>query len=501
MKRHLLEIESLALRQKQKEEEARLKLILEAEEAWQAAYKQRWAKIAIEEKLKLEEIQFEEERIKQKAIDSEREHLGYEIELNGQNNEIKPFANLEGANLQGANLIGVNLSGANLSGANLSDAKMSKANLSDANLWGTNLSGASLKGAKLSKANLSGANLSGSKLTGANLSDANLSYANLSYANLEDANLHRAFLQEANLSGANLSGANLLGARLEGVILDDITIQEGTTKDVPKENILLKTQSSQLQVSDQYMKSTVDGEGNRKEKFFISEGIDFSHNPRAPFSLKNELNNVGFRDVGDFFHQIVNVVENPTALVDISQRIARIGTKDSFQLVVARLLQSVSFNSEIVKDADINNWVVAVDLAGLGMNSQRRLSESLIKIVRSVVTNSIRTHGLSGLKIVREIEIGAVAWDQVSDGKTVFGDDSEAARSLLVGVVLQSILHSLMSAQSSQHVTESLSGSKGQNLSLREEARLMSEIGRQYARVNGIDYDDFVRRHYGINEQ
>ncbi len=500
MKRHLLELERIASRNARKEEEARLKPILEAEEAWQAAYKQRWAKIAFEEKLKLEEAQFEDERIKQEAIDVEREHLGYGIELNGQKYKIKAFANLEGANLIGANLIGANLSGANLSGANLSGAKMSKANLSGANLWGTNLSGTSLKDAKLSKANLSGANLSDAKMSKANLSDANLSYANLSGANLEGANLHRAFLQEANLKGANLSGANLLGARLEGANLDGITIQDGTTSDIPKENMLLKTQSFQLQDSDQYMKSTFDGEGTRKARFFICEGIDFSHNPSAPFSLKNEMNNVGYRDIGDFFQQIVKVVENPTALVDLSKRIAHISNKDSFQLVVARLLQSVSFNSEIVKDADINNWVVAADLAGLGMNSQRRLSESLFKIARSVVTNSIRTHGLSGLEIVRKIEIGAVAWDQVSDGKTVFGDDSEAARLLLVGVVLQSILHCLKSAQSSQHVIESLSGSKGQNLSLREEARLMTEIGRQYARANGIDYDDFVRRHFGIHE-
>jgi hypothetical protein len=368
-------LERIASRNARKEEEARLKPILEAEEAWQAAYKQRWAKIAFEEKLKSEEAQFEDERIKQEAIDVEREHLGYGIELNGQKYKIKAFANLDG-----------------------------------------------------------------------------------------------------------------------------ITIQDGTTSDIPKENMLLKTQSFQLQDSDQYMKSTFDGEGTRKARFFICEGIDFSHNPSAPFSLKNEMNNVGYRDIGDFFQQIVKVVENPTALVDLSKRIAHISNEDSFQLVVARLLQSVSFNSDIVKDADINNWVVAADLAGLGMNSQRRLSESLFKIARSVVTNSIRTHGLSGLEIVRKIEIGAVAWNQVSDGKTVFGDDSEAARLLLVGVVLQSILHCLKSAQSSQHVIESLSGSKGQNLSLREEARLMTEIGRQYARANGIDYDDFVRRHFGIHE-
>ena len=499
MKQHLRELELIASRQKRKEEEARLKPILEAEEAWQAAYKQRWAKIAFEEKLKLDEALIAEERIKQEAIDNEREHLGYGIELNGQKNKIKAFANLEGANLSGVNLSGVNLSGANLSGANLSDAKMSKANLSGANLWGTNLSGTSLKGAKMSKANLSGANLSGANLSKANLSDANLSYANLSGANLEDANLHRAFLQEANLKGANLSGANLLGARLEGANLDGVTIQDGTTKDVPKDNMLFITQSSQMQDSDQYMKSPVDGEGERNERFFICEGIDFSHNPSAPFSLKNEMNNVGYMDIGDFFQQIVKVVENPTALVDLSKRIARISNEDSFQKVVARLLQSASFNSEIVKDTDIKNWVVAADLAGLGMNSQRRLSESLFKIAQSVVTNSIRTHGLSGLEIVRKIEIGAVAWDQVSDGKTVFGDDSEAARSLLVGVVLQSILHSLKSAQSSQHVVESLSGSKV-HFSLREEARLMTEIGRQYARAKGIDYDDFVRRHFDIHE-
>jgi len=50
-----------------------LKPILEAEEAWQAAYKQRWAKIAFEEKLELERALLEEKRLKQKAIADERE--------------------------------------------------------------------------------------------------------------------------------------------------------------------------------------------------------------------------------------------------------------------------------------------------------------------------------------------------------------------------------------------------------------------------------------------
>jgi hypothetical protein len=114
------------------------------------------------------------------------------------------------------------------------------------------------------------------------------------------------------------------------------------------------------------------------------------------------------------------------------------------------------------------------------------------------VINSIRTYGFQGLEIVRQLEVGAIAWEQVSDGKSVFGDDADVARSLLVAVVLQSILHSLKSAQSSQHVIESLSANTGQKVSLREELRLMTELGRQYARANGINYDDFVRRHAGI---
>jgi hypothetical protein len=73
MKRHLLELERIASKKARIEEEARLKPILEAEEAWQAAYKQRWAKIAFEEKLELERALLEEKRLKQKAIADERE--------------------------------------------------------------------------------------------------------------------------------------------------------------------------------------------------------------------------------------------------------------------------------------------------------------------------------------------------------------------------------------------------------------------------------------------
>jgi len=75
MKRYLSELEHIASENARKEEEARLKLILEAEEAWQAAYKQRWAKIALEEKLESERVQIEERQIRQKAIDDKRMRL------------------------------------------------------------------------------------------------------------------------------------------------------------------------------------------------------------------------------------------------------------------------------------------------------------------------------------------------------------------------------------------------------------------------------------------
>lgn len=241
-----------------------------------------------------------------------------------------------------------------------------------------------------------------------------------------------------------------------------------------------------------------EGSENSKTKLFLCTGIDFSHNPSADFSLKTEMNKAGFRDIGDLFQQLTKTVEGSTQLVDLSRRIAKIRSRDFFRTVVARLLNAVSYNSSLVTDADIKDWLVAADLAGLGTVSQRRLSDSLFKIVHRVVTNSIRTNGVQGTEIVRQLEVGSLAWEQVSAGKTQFEDDPEAARSLLAGVVMQSILHSLKSAQAIQNVVESLSGTRGQTLSLREELRLMTELGRQYARANGIDYDDFVKRHFDI---
>lgn len=246
-------------------------------------------------------------------------------------------------------------------------------------------------------------------------------------------------------------------------------------------------------------KSMSDGSENSKTKLFLCTGIDFSHNSTAEFSLKSEMNKAGFRDIGDFFRQLANVVEAPTQLMDLSKRIARI--KDPFfRTVVARLLNAVSYNSADVTDADIRDWFVAADLAGLGMNSQHRLSDLFFKVVHSAVTKSIRTRGTHGFAIVEYLAIASVAWEQRSAGETIFEDDPETARSLLVGVVLQAILHSLKSAKGSQNVIESLAGTKGQKLSLREELRFMTELGRQYARANGIDYDEFVKRHLGIVE-
>ena len=75
MKLHLENTERIAARKKVIEEQERLRPILEAERAWHAAYKQRWALIELEGRLKIQEAHFEEERLKQKEIDDERERV------------------------------------------------------------------------------------------------------------------------------------------------------------------------------------------------------------------------------------------------------------------------------------------------------------------------------------------------------------------------------------------------------------------------------------------
>jgi uncharacterized protein YjbI with pentapeptide repeats len=435
------------------------------------------------------------------------------LNVNGQKYKIKPYVNLEGVNLEGMNLQAANLEGANLRNANLRFTILRNANLCNAILEGVNLEGANLEGVNLEGANLEGFNLRKINLRSANLRNANLRNAILEgailqgailkNANLEDANLECAALWEADLSFANLRNSNLLHtnllySNLDGVNLENATMPDGAIYGSVNTKTSSSTSKSPSRSFEQV--NQVPGKGKEKDetKLFLCDGIDFSHVSGVPFSLKNEMSNAGFRDIGDFFRQITKIVEDPTVLVDLSRRIANEIDKDYFRVVVARLLNAVSYNSAIVEDADIEKWLVAAELAEFGMSSQRRLSEPFFNIVHRVVINSIRTYGLQGLEIVRQLEVGAIAWEQVSEGKSVFGDDSDAARSLLVAVVLQSVLHSLKSAQSSQHVIESLSGTKGQNVSLREELRMMTELGRQYARANGINYDDFVRRHAGI---
>ena len=435
------------------------------------------------------------------------------LNVDGQKYKIKPYVNLEGVNLEGMDLQAANLEGANLRNANLRNANLRNAILRNAILDGANLEGANLEDVVLEGVVLEGFNLRKTILRNANLRNANLRNANLegailqgvilNGANLEDANLECAALWEADLSSANLRNSNLLHtnllyANLDGVNLENATMPDGTTYGSVNTKTSSSTSNSSARNLEQVTQSIGDEKEENEVKLFLCNGIDFSHAAGVPFSLKTEMNKAGFGDIGDFFRQLTKIVEDPAVLVDLSKKIANDINKDYFRVVVARLLNAVSYNSEIVKDADIEKWLIAAELAGFGVSSQRRLSEPFFNIVHRVVLNSIRTYGLQGLEIVRQLEVGAIAWEQVSDGKSVFGDDADVARSLLVAVVLQSILHSLKSAQSSQHVIESLSGTKGQNVSQREELRLMTELGRQYARANGINYDDFVRRHAGI---
>jgi hypothetical protein len=416
-----------------------------------------------------------------------RKNNRYTMRLKGMS--LQPGSNFVNKKLRFAQLEGLDLSGSNFSGANLEFA-----NLSGANLAGTNLKGCCFESASLRNANCSKANLMQVCVRWANIDGANFDGATINGMKIYEDQIEKAVNLNAKVLDVYDRRTNeRIKSLKQPLVQDELGHFEGTEKVESK-----KAKPSVQHIA--HAKSTVNGEGNSEVRFFLCANIDFSHGNGVPFSLKNEMSKVGFRDIGDFFQQLVKAVEASTALVDLSKRIARISNQDFFRTTVARLLNAVSYNSDVVKDSDIENWVVAADIAGLGMSSQRRYSESLFKIVHRAVTNSIRTYGLQGMEIVRQLEVGAVAWEQVSDGKTVFGDDSEAARSLLIGVVLQSILHSLKSAQGSQNVIESLSGTKGQNLSPTDQMRLMTELGRQYAKASGIDYDEFIKRHAGIEK-
>lgn len=406
---------------------------------------------------------------------------------------------LRWANLEGADLSGSNFSGADFSKAKLRNAKCSsssgstKADFTDTKFCDSNLTNFSLWNVILNRTEFTGAVTDGLKIFEDQLNGViNL---DLSRAIVYDRKTSKpivGFDAKGTFIKSRDSGRSSMPPFANAKMPDD------TTYDAPDQKVSLSTSNSSARNLGQVTQSIGDEKEETEVKLFLCNGIDFSHAAGVPFSLKTEMNKAGFGDIGDFFRQLTKIIEDPAVLVDLSKRIANDIDKDYFRVVVARLLNAVSYNSEIVKDADIKKWLIAAELAGFGVSSQRRLSEPFFNIVHRVVLNSIRTYGLQGLDIVRQLEVGAIAWEQVSDGKSVFGDDADVARSLLVAVVLQSILHSLKSAQSSQHVIESLSGTKGQNVSPREDLRLMTELGRQYARANGINYDDFVRRHAGI---
>lgn len=244
-------------------------------------------------------------------------------------------------------------------------------------------------------------------------------------------------------------------------------------------------------------KVTAGKDSSGKVNLFLCDGIDFSHNPAAQFSLKLEMNRAGFRDVGDFLKQLAQVAERPTSLLDLSQRMGKIRNRDVFRTVTARLLQASSYNSAKISKAQISEWYLAAGLAGLGGDSDKRLSESFMTTSREALTASIRTEGLQGMTIVEILHDASDAWEPAESQKTKFGDDAEVARVFLSGLVLLSLLHSLRSRAMSQNVIESLSGTKSATISLREEMHLMTNLGRAYAKAKGIDYDEYVRRHLG----
>jgi hypothetical protein len=248
-------------------------------------------------------------------------------------------------------------------------------------------------------------------------------------------------------------------------------------------------------VRHQFQKS----EKSDEVKYYLCGPIAFSHNPSAQFSLQTEMSRAGFKDIQDFESQLLVVLDKPEMLDVLAGRVASIRGREVFRTVVARLLNALSYNYSNISESDVEGWVATCQLFGCGFRDPIWPSSDLLRIIKATIVESLKTRGEKGMLIVQVLEENSHVWESNTDSSGSSSDNPESARKLLSGVVILAIIHSLTSENASLHLVQSLSGNKvPQKISLREEMQLLTEIGRAFARSNGIDYDDFVRNHFNI---
>jgi uncharacterized protein YjbI with pentapeptide repeats len=208
-------------------EEARPKIIAQAEAIEQVPLDPGWKKIDPEYEPPLEPISTEEPGPGANLAEQDlsgRDLRG--VDLTGANLEM---ANLTKANLAGVKLVGAKLKKAVLYKTDLTGADLSEADLTRVNAAAVRASGATLRGAVVdegffekadfSNANLEGvtgsyqafanANLSGASARGCSLTHADFTAANLADADFSEADLTRSVLTECSVRGAKLVDAKL----------------------------------------------------------------------------------------------------------------------------------------------------------------------------------------------------------------------------------------------------------------------------------------------------
>jgi len=225
--------------------------------------------------------------------------------------------------------------------------------------------------------------------------------------------------------------------------------------------------------------------------------------PSAPggFSLADAVSEAGLPHLAIFLAQVTVASTLPDLITGYAQGLSKYGNKDEFRVCLARLTYAVSFGHTAVSSDAVEMWV---DMSNQTLLHGNRLKASTCNLLSNALWAAINDgRGTNGLKVVRALsEVDDLWGDGTGTGPT--GDDEAAARLVSVMTVMLVMSAVFESAEFKRLAGESLAGlnPSGTYVSLppRDHARLMWQIGRAWAEARGIDFDEFVRRHEGIDD-
>jgi len=225
--------------------------------------------------------------------------------------------------------------------------------------------------------------------------------------------------------------------------------------------------------------------------------------PSAPggFSLANAALEAGLPDLATFIAQVAMAPTLPDVITGYAQGLSKYGNKDEFRVCLARMTYAVSFGHTAVSSDAVEMWV---DMSNQTLLHGNRLKASTCNLLSNALWAAINDgRGTNGLSVVAALsEVDDLWGDGTGTGPT--GDDRATAR-LVSAMTVMLIMSSVFESTEFKRLAgESLAGlnPSGTYVSLppRDHARLMWQIGRAWAEARGIDFDEFVRRHEGIDD-